>query len=537
MGVVKKLAAVVALGLLLVSCTDVRNECAPRPRRVLLIVLDGCRADYLTIAALPNLQQLARRGTTFSRAMGGIVVSDTPPSMVTLATGSFPNRHHAPDFVWRSSAGEIIEDFSWPASHSDVLADWVAATGAPVFARDASAGVNGPVVAVSGTKYFAAVGLGLGHADYTVFMNYDPDDQDDAATGQIVCSPANPCFVDSPPGQELPAALVAQLRSNPDLYRTTAMDLEGDDTWTGALAATLVGPLRPGLMMVVLPAIDLRGHLVGGPRTPEKMTLAMINADHEIGRILDAYRQAGLLDETLVIVTGDHGMVGNDHVIDTATMTALVQEQGARVVIPKDGKARQAIMWLDPIDRAPAVAAAMVAAQIDGLLGVYVRHTAPDGSVSYVGQPGSPADADPTLDAAYSWLLATVACAEGPDIVLATREDTIIDSHDPAKYRNAYHTEVTWGAQHMPLIMAGPGIATGLTTDTPALLVDLAPTIAAALGLPYSAYQGLPLVDALTRPPDASIGVRLAERSATLQAVQDRLIAQCEEDTGHACEP
>jgi arylsulfatase A-like enzyme len=54
-----------------------------------------------------------------------------------------------------------------------------------------------------------------------------------------------------------------------------------------------------------------------------------------------------------------------------------------------------------------------------------------------------------------------------------------------------------WGNQHIPLIISGPGIQRGVTSNAPARIVDLAPTIARVLGFPLKGFDGVPLADAL----------------------------------------
>jgi hypothetical protein len=538
MGVVKKLLAITAVALLFVSCT--RNSSsgensngAAAPSHVLIVIVDACRADYLRDVNLPNIQQLAQRGVSYTHAMSGMVVSDTPGAHVTMGTGSFPARHGLPDFDFRSAQGAVISPFTFEASHTSQVADLAAASGAPLLASQVRQKLTGPIITVSGTKHYAAVGFAAGQADYVVFLNrYELV----SPGGRILCSPDDPCFVDSPPGKQLPADLLAQLKADPDIYHTADIDMDSDDTFAGAVAARLVREYRPALLMVNLPATDSRGHWAGGPLHRDKMAYTLLNADQQIGRILDAYREAGLLDQTLVIVAGDHGMVPNVHAVDPAAITALINQQGAQVVVPTDGNAYRPVLWIDPPEKAAVVANAIARANLDGILGVYYRQTVA-GETRYVGAPGTTAAGDAQLDAVYAWLLATTACVQGPDVVLVTRENTMIAPFDYTQTMATGHSELTWGAQHVPLIIAGPGVAAGVSRDTPAMLADFAPTIAAALHLPFDQYEGLPLVDAFSDQADPADAARLAARTASLSAIQDRLIAQCEADGSQWCQP
>ena len=68
---------------------------------IVIIIIDGCRADYLTLASLPNIRSLIAQGTSYSRAWTGQLVNNTPPVHATLGTGVFPKRHGIMTFRWK----------------------------------------------------------------------------------------------------------------------------------------------------------------------------------------------------------------------------------------------------------------------------------------------------------------------------------------------------------------------------------------------------------------------------------------------------
>lgn len=76
-------------------------------------------------------------------------------------------------------------------------------------------------------------------------------------------------------------------------------------------AVEIIRQTRPDVMFVHLPNVDNAGHGVGWG-TPEQLAIVK-SADDCIGRLLDAYREIGRLDSTLVIVTADHGGAGRSH--------------------------------------------------------------------------------------------------------------------------------------------------------------------------------------------------------------------------------
>lgn len=68
------------------------------------------------------------------------------------------------------------------------------------------------------------------------------------------------------------------------------------------------------LMFVLLPQTDTMGHLYG--HTSEQYLKAIETADQAIGMLVDNLRARGWLDETLIVITADHGMTGTDHGTD-----------------------------------------------------------------------------------------------------------------------------------------------------------------------------------------------------------------------------
>ena len=69
--------------------------------------------------------------------------------------------------------------------------------------------------------------------------------------------------------------------------------------------AKLVAAHRPDVLFVHLPGVDTAGHERGWGSPQQRAAVAA--ADAAVGRVLAAYRDAGLLRETLVLVTADHG--------------------------------------------------------------------------------------------------------------------------------------------------------------------------------------------------------------------------------------
>jgi hypothetical protein len=90
----------------------------------------------------------------------------------------------------------------------------------------------------------------------------------------------------------------------------------GKDTEVALAAAEMIVAHKPNLMFVHLPGNDNAGHKYGWG-SPEQSE-AMLNADAAVGHIVDAVREAGMEDHTILIVTADHGGAGKSHGPDDA---------------------------------------------------------------------------------------------------------------------------------------------------------------------------------------------------------------------------
>jgi hypothetical protein len=152
----------------------------------------------------------------------------------------------------------------------------------------------------------------------------------------------------------------------------------------------------------------------------------------------------------------------------------------------------------DPLQAQP-VAQSLQGMNLRRVDAVYYRVRAGN-TWSYQAQylnPGLPSG----FEDAVGYLLWTMASNVAPDVVVIYAPGTSAAGSSLGGYRwSAGGLGLQWDVEHIPLIIAGNGVSQGLLSRYPARLVDIAPTIAAAMGLRAPKVDGVVLADALQQP-------------------------------------
>lgn len=490
----------------------------PVPARapfVVMVVMDAFRADYAHLTSMPNLDWLMRRGVSFPNAWVGQLESYTPAGHATLSTGATPAHHGVIGFEWRDPKTGREDQTAWYQGvmsgrlEEQLRQHGVNSISAAIKRQDPHA----RVASMSSEKYYAADALGGPAADYIFFG---------MPSGTKIVTRGIPHHV--PPQSFLRRHGLT--RAWPLLYGQF-------DQMAMTMAIDALHAFDPRVLLVNLPGADIYGHRVGGPASPEVMGRIVRACDRQIGRLIAALRNRGMLDQTIFVVTSDHGMVRNTYQIDNAIIKMAVRQAGGDYMFHVGGSS--AYIWLKNPKHAGAVAQRMVdlfpSLPLDrGTTPTSVPfahyQTIESGVYTYhlVTQSGGTIPKD--LAAAYQYLLGTFAGPSAPDIALAYQEDMIstatVKSHGE-------HGGGTWGSQQIPLVISGPGVRHGTKSDFPARLMDVAPTVLALLGIPPTNMDGVVLADALRQP--AAHYVRRQDHVApNLSAYQRAIIARARAD-------
>ncbi|PRB18648.1 alkaline phosphatase family protein [Microbacterium sp. MYb62] len=376
----------------------------PRADHVVLIALDGLDIDYLDGAAMPHLKALANHGGISEST--GVMTSITNPSWSSIATGA------------------------WPASHGNA-AYWYDPVGGVAVGQQRDLAV--PTIAqavrdqggtVLSSQWFIVQNHGVAFGD---------------AAG-LYTQPGGDCA-------RRADDVIAVLEGRPVVSAGVPVQMQG----------------IPDLMAVYCDKLDALGHADG--QDAPGMPAAIAEVDAQIGRIVQATKDAGIFGRTAFVVTGDHGM-------ETFTqglrdeLLAAISATGYQPEMLNPGQAPQ-----------PGTDAVIVVGGV--------------GSLHLVGDAAGDPDAAAIIEAA-------VAAMPGISEVYDEAEQSAM--HMSAKYGELVIEPVEgWSLGAAPsdgvsgvhgtsrtartaLVLAGAGVRPHEVASSPRH-VDIAPTVAALLGI------------------------------------------------------
>jgi len=461
--------------------------CAPSAQRgrVVIMVVDGLRPDYVTAELMPNLNALAERGVR-GLAHHAVFPTVTRVNGPSIFTGRHPGGHgllgnavYLPDVddtrvldassaddlraVDRATGGAVLTAPS--------LGEVLAGQGLVLFA--ASSGSSGSALLMNHT----GAGAGLVHQEMTI-----PD-----TLGPIVAELLGPAPRIPFGGSSVP--LVARAV---DALLEIGLDRADADV----LAVWLTEP-------------DGTAHAfgIGSPRTVSVLS----GVDAEIGRLIAGLEARGVLDDTDVLVTSDHGFTERT---GDASLTELLVGAGLKV----------SPLSMDVVVAGDAIHVRDGGRERVGAIVRLLQQTEWIGPVFTRGEGGAESGAWPgTVSfAAVGW--------DHP------RSADILTSADWTDAENewGYSGEVLtrgvaghgsaspWDIR-ATFVAAGPRIARGVVSQVPSGNVDLMPTALALLGAePPEGLDGRVLTEILVGgvdPADVHVESVPIETTTTVDGV------------------
>lgn len=455
------------------------------PKYLVLLVLDGARPDYFGLTALPHVDALRAAGTQYNKAFDGILESETPSGHATIATGSRPDKDGLLGFDWANTSGRYsLFSPDQMGTVEQLMQDSHAPTLASLYKQKFP---SARVVALSGHKYYAAAPLGGPAADAIVYYQGDPK-------GHYV-----PVAV---PGHTPPASVL----NDPTLTLPSITLKDGqEDHLATQMALSLVKSMQPRMLLVNYPEFDWPlGHVDGGMISTAKVITDMKVFDNDLGAIEDAYRKAGILDQTMFVITADHGMMPITRFVPATTVSNAVTQAGTTA--PDIASSTGDYIWLADPNKAQMVAENVVDAHDPGIESAYYLVTA-NGKPTYVAANGS--SVTPAMETANQYLLSALLNGHEPSVVVFGAPGASFS--DPKSNWKADHGGNTWQAQSIPLIFSGAGVVPGVISSDPVQLDDIAPTVLTAMGVAPVGMEGHALTEALVQPAPADVQQRQAE--------------------------
>ena len=233
------------LALLLLPVMAVASA-ATRPP-LILISIDGYRADYLDRGHSPVLAALAADGV---RAVGmrPVFPSLTYPNHYTLVTGLYPDEH---GMVNNSMHDPVLGSFSPPNRAANTDGRWWDEA-EPIWVTAQKQGIRTASVFYPGTQ------AEIRGVRPSYWQNFDPNVPADARVDQVLA------WLDSAPEQ------------------------------------------RPSFVSLYFEQVDVAGHTFGPDSS--QVDESLVTVDAALGRLVEGLRQHNQFDTTNLIIVSDHGM-------------------------------------------------------------------------------------------------------------------------------------------------------------------------------------------------------------------------------------
>jgi hypothetical protein len=504
----------------------------PRPSRVLIIVLDQMRPDYVERFDMENVAAIMAGGVNFHRAILGHMAAETVISHNVMTSGMLPKHMgwsneviRDVDDVFGAAEGEYVVTSSMGCAQFGQL---VAHEGYPKlgdYLDQVDAEGDARFVAI-GQKTTASCNAGQPADSNDIVVRAGSAatlDCDEDGTSERWRPPSGvnvPAYIGSFCGRfyvnvtpTYGTATTAPAWMYPldgDRFAVgTSTDHIGGDIWTADAAIAVMRKESDwNGMLVSLPSIDKMGHMWGtgaddpGPsgvgddvydfaHLPKVAEIA----DEQVGRLMQELEAQGILDDTLVVLTADHagqtahrfhgvnafdrgnfnwyyGQDADETYLSPAPDLAPLVSGNPNVDFTYQDA--QIAVFLDDTSVAAMREVALDVLELPDVIAAYYR----DGD-RYVrhGSLGSMNRRE------FSWwkrygqrLVDTMAADYGPDVVGLLRDETsygVIGDHGG-------HQRLI---QEIPMVFSWPGLEAGAKPGVEIRSVDIVPTILALMGI------------------------------------------------------
>ena len=284
------------------------------PKHVIVVAIDACRYEYLNQFSLPNLEALIANGVSFANAIAGSCVAETAPGFTSISTGTYMKDHGiiASDSWYDRKSGKLyyFYDDETGKLHLDV----------PTLGEMIKRKNPSTKVASISAKDRNAFLLGGPAADVVAFSYREKMHQRGDFSGKGVHEDAYGWT--ERPGKELPSYLedVTVPRKvnwkGPGFHHAdeNAGNTPFIDEFIMEGALRILKNEKPDLFYIGLVSPNIVGHIY--QTESNEIENAMTVVDQLIGKLVDGVKALGWFDETLFVITADHGMGDKPRAID-----------------------------------------------------------------------------------------------------------------------------------------------------------------------------------------------------------------------------
>jgi hypothetical protein len=463
----------------------------PGPHHLVVLVFDALRPDFIDRFGLRHLQELRGQAESFDNAYLGYLGAETAVSHLVISAGRRPGELPWHDDIFRDEEGFLDPDAKGAFYNTGSLSieqmirlmgRLPVETYLPFELRRRF--VDTSVYAV-GEKTYAAVALGTPFASGIVTLGKGKRAKADG-TEEIRCMPSGnhvPSYISGNPRFELECG--ERYGTEKTYYpldgsrMVPGKDGRGGDVWVTDVALELMSHENWSGLLLTYGGIDKVVHMLGeaepGPRPPQTREVrtefdlehtARV-ADEQLGRVMERLKKDGLWDDTLVVVTADHGaqtdrvylgngassrwgVLRND---STREVSATVKSflGAGEVGFSLQDTAIRVWMRNGKSDRRPVWKAM---SRIDGVTEIYERRSANAGTFRYArvyrSKTPQPERYRQWAEAHHLEIVDAMAAADSPDLVGLLADDTgfdLIGDHGGAQEK----------VQRIPVLIRVPG--------------------------------------------------------------------------------
>ncbi|MEO5651990.1 MAG: alkaline phosphatase family protein [Marmoricola sp.] len=517
-----------------------RKASPAAPKRVVIIVVDALRKDFVEKYDMRNIKSLMRGGTNFPHSYLGHMGSETVVTHNVLTSGLLPKHMGWTDEGYRDVDGVLAPRDADPSNDFYLPGDL---SKDQLYALQNHAGYKklqdylhekfpGKKVATVSPKTYAAWAFGGATSDITVTFGSKIDCGDGNGANTRAPSGVNvPSYIAEPhcgryyvdgnkahyyDTDNLPARMYPLDGNRYTVGHDPAH--QGGDVWAADAAMDIMKNEDWSGVFVTLPGVDKSAHMWGSVDDPgaagfangdnaTHLAAAAKVADQQVGRILASLKQSGQLDDTLVVLTADHGQMSartflgkttdtaagfpadprgyynwyyadtpvNDY-LDPSDWVKPLVETGNVGVSFQDSAIR---VWLKDNSAAKKGQAAGIVSGMRGVMATFVRHGSRYRLVSTL-KPKRLTHSE------WRWfnkhgreIVNTSAAKYGADVIGLLRNHTtagVAGDHGGAQYE----------AQNIPIVFYGAG-TTAVDNGAPIRSVDVMPTIMRSMRMTPSA--------------------------------------------------